>query len=82
MSLASVTDAERLEAPRRIFRRNKRTARTITLELEEGREQQGREGLIAMAAKIGPLVRIAGELSSALTAGANKLNELAPEVNE
>ncbi len=52
VSLASVTDAERLEAPRRIFRRNKRTARTITLELEEGREEQGREGLIAMAAKI------------------------------
>ncbi len=52
VSLASVTDAHRLEAPRRIFRRNKRTARTITLELEEGREEQGRAGLIALASKI------------------------------
>ena len=52
VSLASVTDAERLEAPRRIFRRNKRTARVITLELEEGREEKGRAGLIALASQI------------------------------
>ena len=52
VSLGSVTDAERLEAPRRIFRRNKRTARTITLELEEDREEEGRAALIALASRI------------------------------
>ena len=52
VTLASVTDAERLEAPRRIFRRNKRTARTITLELEESREKQARENLKVLAAGI------------------------------
>ncbi len=52
VSLASVTDARHLEAPRRIFRRNKRTARTITLELEEDREEQARAALIALASKI------------------------------
>ncbi len=52
VTLASVTDAERLEAPRRIFRRNKRIARTITLELEEGREEEARAALIALASQI------------------------------
>ncbi len=52
VSLASVTDAQRLEAPRRIFRRNKRTARTITLELGEDREEEARAGLIALASRI------------------------------
>ena len=52
VTLASVTHPERLEAPRRIFRRNKRVARTITLELEEEREDQAREGLVALAAGI------------------------------
>ncbi len=52
VTLASVTDAERLDAPRRIFRRNKRVARSITVELEEEREKQARAGLIALASRI------------------------------
>ncbi len=52
VTLASVTDPERLEAPRRIFRRNKRVARTITVELEEEREKQARASLVALANQI------------------------------
>ena len=52
VTLASVTDARRLETPRRIFRRNKRVARTITLELEEDREEDARASLIALASRI------------------------------
>lgn len=52
VSLASVTEAERLDAPKRIFRRNKRVARTITLELEEGSEGMARAAIVKAAARI------------------------------
>ena len=52
VSLQSVTEARRLDAPERIFRRNKQIARTITLELEEGREEEARRALTALAARI------------------------------
>lgn len=52
VSLAAVTRAERLDAPKRIFRRNKQVARTITLELEEGREDAARKAVIKTAAAI------------------------------
>ena len=52
VSLASVTTAERLDAPKRIFRRNKQVARTITLELEEGQEEAARKAVIKAAAGI------------------------------
>ncbi|MCP3956716.1 MAG: efflux RND transporter permease subunit, partial [bacterium] len=52
VTLASVTDAQRLETPRRIFRRNKQVARTITLELEEDREEEARAALIALGSRI------------------------------
>jgi HAE1 family hydrophobic/amphiphilic exporter-1 len=47
VSLQAVTRAERLDAPQRIFRRNRRVARTITLELEEGREEEARDAIRA-----------------------------------
>ncbi len=50
ISLAAITDAERLDAPKRIFRRNKRTSRTITLELEEEKEEATRERVMALVA--------------------------------
>ena len=50
VSLASVTRAERLDAAKRIFRRNKQISRTITLELEEDGAAETRERLIAFAA--------------------------------
>ena len=52
VSLASVTEAERLDAPKRIFRRDKRVARTITLELEEGQEAVARTAIIKTAARL------------------------------
>ena len=52
ISLKSVTASERLEAPSRIFRRNKQVARTITLELEEGTEEEAREAIKALTARI------------------------------
>jgi len=42
VSLASVTNVKRLTAPQRIYRRDKRTARSITLELREGEEDAAR----------------------------------------
>ncbi len=52
VSLASVTAAERLDAPKRIFRRDKRVARTITMELEEGQEGVARAAIIRAAARL------------------------------
>jgi HAE1 family hydrophobic/amphiphilic exporter-1 len=40
---------ELLDAPRSIFRRDKRTSRSITLELEEGEEEEARERLMTLA---------------------------------
>jgi HAE1 family hydrophobic/amphiphilic exporter-1 len=52
VSLASVTRVEHLSSPRLIRRLDKRLARTITLELEEGREDETRKRLRALAARI------------------------------
>ena len=52
ISLAAITNAERLDAPRRIWRRNKQTSRTITLELEDGREKETRERLAELSSRI------------------------------
>jgi len=52
VSLQAVTRAERLDAPQRIFRRNRRVARTITLELEEGREEEARDAIRQEEARI------------------------------
>jgi len=43
--LATVTDTRHLKAQRRIYRENKRTARTITLELEDGQEEGAKKRL-------------------------------------
>ena len=50
VSLATLTSPQRLDAPKRIWRRNKATSRSITLELEEGREKRTRERLDTLAA--------------------------------
>ncbi len=52
VSLASVTDVRYLPSAKRIVRRNKRLSRTITLELEEGKEKETRARLTAVAAGI------------------------------
>ena len=52
VSLQSVADAQRLEAPSRIFRRNKQVTRTITLELEEGKEEEARRAIRATTQRI------------------------------
>jgi len=52
VSLQSVTNPQRLEAPQRIFRRNKQISRTISLELEEGREKEARRAIGRLAASI------------------------------
>ncbi|MDX1502865.1 MAG: efflux RND transporter permease subunit [Thermoanaerobaculia bacterium] len=52
VSLASLAEPRYLTSSRRIFRNNKRTSRTITLELEEDREQETRQRLTALAAVI------------------------------
>lgn len=52
VSLASVTDTRRLEAPQRIFRRNKQIARTLTLELEDGKETAARQAIRRLSAAI------------------------------
>jgi HAE1 family hydrophobic/amphiphilic exporter-1 len=41
--LSSVTDTTYLKTARRIFRRDKQTSHTITLELEEGKEEEARK---------------------------------------
>jgi len=50
--LSSVTDVSYLSTPRRIFRRDKRVTRTISLELEEGREEQARTAIAALQRQI------------------------------
>ncbi len=52
VSLASVTDVRFLTSAKRIVRRDKRLSRTITLELEEGKEDETRDRLAAVAAGI------------------------------
>ncbi|MFW6175590.1 MAG: efflux RND transporter permease subunit, partial [Acidobacteriota bacterium] len=47
--LGSLTRVEETEAPRSIQRRDRRISRTVTLELEEGREEAARERLQALA---------------------------------
>ena len=46
--LSSVTDTSYLKTARRIFRRDKQTSHTITLELEEGREDETRIRIAAL----------------------------------
>ncbi|MCD4749671.1 MAG: efflux RND transporter permease subunit, partial [Thermoanaerobaculales bacterium] len=46
--LASVTSVEHIQGVRHIFRRDKRTQRTLTLELEEGREEEARRRIEAV----------------------------------
>ncbi|HEX9732113.1 MAG TPA: efflux RND transporter permease subunit [Thermoanaerobaculia bacterium] len=48
--LQAVTEAERLDSTKRIWRRNKRTSRTITLELAEADAGATRERLVKLAA--------------------------------
>ncbi len=52
LPLTAVTNVEYLDAPRSIRRRDKRTSRTITLELKPGQEEQTRERLVAMTQDI------------------------------
>ncbi|RMH19515.1 MAG: efflux RND transporter permease subunit [Acidobacteria bacterium] len=52
VSLASVTRAHRLPVANRIFRRDKQVSRSISLELEEGREEETRQRLNALMANI------------------------------
>jgi HAE1 family hydrophobic/amphiphilic exporter-1 len=50
--LSAVTDVEVLDSPRSIRRQDHRTSRTITLELEEGQEEETRERLTAMTGDV------------------------------
>ncbi len=50
--LSSVTDTSYLKTARRIFRRDKQTSHTITLELEQGREDEARERISALSKAI------------------------------
>jgi len=50
--LSAVADVSFLAASRRIWREDKRTARSITLELEEGREDEARARVIALQDQI------------------------------
>ncbi len=52
VSLSTFVEARQLPAATGIWRRDKRTARRITLELEEGREEEGRKAIRAMVARI------------------------------
>ena len=46
--LSSITDTTYLKTARRIFRRDKQTSHTITLELEQGKEETARERITAL----------------------------------
>ncbi len=48
VSLSSITDTTYLKTARRIFRRDKQTSHTITLELEQGKEDQARKRVTAL----------------------------------
>jgi HAE1 family hydrophobic/amphiphilic exporter-1 len=50
--LSSVADVRFLPGSRRIWREDKRTTRTITLELEEGRENEARGHIVALQKQI------------------------------
>lgn len=50
--LSSITDTRMLQSAQVIRRINKRMARTVTLELEEGKEQETRRRLMSLAAGI------------------------------
>jgi HAE1 family hydrophobic/amphiphilic exporter-1 len=50
--LSSVADVRFLPGSRRIWREDKRTTRTITLELEEGRENEARGHIVALQNQI------------------------------
>ena len=50
--LSTVTDVTYLPTAQRIFRDNKRTSRSITVELVEGEEEQAREHLLAKMARV------------------------------
>jgi HAE1 family hydrophobic/amphiphilic exporter-1 len=52
LPLSTLTETQYLPAPQRIVRRNKRMGRVITLELEEGEEQDTRRRLEAIQAGI------------------------------
>ena len=52
LPLSAVTNVEMLSTPNAIVRRNKRMSRAITLELEEGKEDETRERLAARTAGI------------------------------
>jgi HAE1 family hydrophobic/amphiphilic exporter-1 len=52
VKLSSLAEPRYTSAPKRIFRQNKRTSREITLELEEGREEETQARLMAMASRI------------------------------
>ena len=52
LPLSAVTDAEVLPTYRGIFRRDKRVTRNITLELEEGKEEETRALLTALMSQI------------------------------
>jgi len=50
--LSSVADVRYLASPRRIWREDKRTTRSITLELEEGREDEARANVFALQGQL------------------------------
>jgi HAE1 family hydrophobic/amphiphilic exporter-1 len=52
LPISALTDIEYLEAPREVHRRDQRISRTVTLELEEGKEEEARGRLTALAAGI------------------------------
>jgi HAE1 family hydrophobic/amphiphilic exporter-1 len=52
VKLSSLTEPRYLASSRRIFRNNKKTSREITLELEDGQEEETRMRLMALAAGI------------------------------
>lgn len=50
--LSSVTSVDHLQGVRHIFRRDKRIQRTLTLELEEGEEEEARRRIIAVQSQL------------------------------
>lgn len=52
VALSSVTDVRVMPASKRIERRNKRIARTVTLDLEEGDEEAAREQVAAFVRRV------------------------------
>ncbi|MEN8164160.1 MAG: efflux RND transporter permease subunit [Acidobacteriota bacterium] len=50
--LSSVTSVDHVQGVRHIFRRDKRTQRTLTLELEEGQEEEARRRIMAVQSQL------------------------------